>query len=250
MSRKTDVFLLIVLVLASFSLGFVLNDYFYSGNGIQPVLTVLPEKTYSADIDIVAVRMQGEIGIVNTATVEIIEGKGRVLFSLNPFVEPDTQQSAEIAKNIAEEYTKKSLADKDVIYSIDAGNIQLVGGPSAGAALTAATIAAIEDKQIKEGVSMTGTIQQDGSIGQVGGIIEKFAASAERGKAIFLVPQGQSILQYYEPVLVREQRGPFVFERTNFIPKTLDLNEYAQEQEWGIEAIEVANIAEAMQYLI
>ncbi|MBN1940584.1 MAG: hypothetical protein JW772_00215, partial [Candidatus Diapherotrites archaeon] len=234
--RKTEFFLLIILVAATFSLGFMTSDYLrepsVTGN---IVLSELPEKTYEATIDIVAVRMQGEIGIVNTATVEIIEGRGRVLFSLNPFVEPDTQESAEIAKSVAEAYTQKSLAAWDVIYSIDAGNVQLVGGPSAGAALTAATIAAIEGKQIRGNVEITGTINSDGSIGQVGGIIEKIAASAQAGKTVFLLPQGQGVLQYYEPQVTREQQGPFVIERTTYVTKTLDLNEYVQEQGWGIE---------------
>jgi len=248
MMKKTEILLLAVLVIASFSLGFIVNDYAFPATE-RIVLQELPQKTYSAQIDIVAVRMQGEIGIVNTATVEITEGKGRVLFALNPFVEPDTQQSAETAKLVAEEYTKKSLGDKDVIYSIDAGNVQLVGGPSAGAALTAATIAAIEETPLRTDVSMTGTILEDGSIGQIGGVLEKFAAVAEQGKTLFLVPKGQSMLQYYEPRIVREERGPFILERTQYIPKTLDLNEYAKEQGWTTEIKEVRNISEAMEYL-
>ena len=243
---------LLVLLAASFSLGFFASDFARQGtSGTQQtvVLAPLPEKSLSASIDIVAVQAQGQAGVVNTATVEVVPGKGRVLFSLNPFVEPDTQQSAEIAKTVAEAVTKKSLEGKDLIYSIDAGQTQLVGGPSAGAALAIATIAAIEEKQIKSNVEITGTINPDGSIGQIGGVLEKLAACVQNGKTLFLVPKGQSTLTYYQPQVTRQERNGFIIERTTYVPKTLDLNEYAKQQGWNIEIKEVADIQEAMQYL-
>jgi uncharacterized protein len=182
--------------------------------------------------------------------VEIQPGKGRVLFSLNPFVEPDTQQSAETAKEVAEQLTGNSLADKDVIYTIKAGDAQLIGGPSAGAALAIATIAAIEGKDINKSVEMTGTINPDGTIGQIGGVLEKAAACEQDGKQLFLVPKGQSTLQYYEPQTTRQQRGNFVIERTTYVVKTLNLNDYAKQQGWNLQIKEVTNIQEAMQYLL
>lgn len=253
MMKKAEIVLLFALLAVTFSLGFFTADYFSisKSTGLTGLaLNPLPEKTYSASIDIVAVNSQDNTGIVNTATVEIQKGQGRVLFSLNPFVEPDTQQSAEIAKAVAEKFTGTSLADKDVIYSIEAGSAQLVGGPSAGAAMTVATIAAIQEKQIKSNVEITGTINPDGSIGQIGGVIEKLAASAEKGKTLFLVPTGQSTATYYEPQTTREQRGNFIIERTTYVTKTLNLNDYAKQQGWNIEIKEVANIGEAMQNIL
>jgi len=253
MMKKAEIVLLVALLAVTFSLGLFTADYFSvsKATGLTGLsLTQLPEKTYSASIDIVAVNSQDNTGVVNTATVEVQPGQGRVLFSLNPFVEPDTQQSAEIAKTVAEIFTGTSLSDKDVIYSIEAGNAQLVGGPSAGAALTAATIAAIEQKQIKSNVAITGTINADGSIGQIGGVIEKLGATAQVGKTLFLVPRGQSTATYYEPQTTSERRGNYIIQRTTYITKTLDLNDYAKQQGWNIEVKEVANIQEAVQYLL
>ncbi|MDD5147999.1 MAG: hypothetical protein PHH08_00870 [Candidatus ainarchaeum sp.] len=253
MMRKTEMAVLFVLLAATFSLGFFTSDFYKqsAANNIGLAsLVQLPEKTLSASIDIVAVSSDGTTGSVNTATVEIQDGQGRALFSLNPFVEPDTQQSAETAKSVAEAYTKTSLSGKDVIYTIDAGNAQLVGGPSAGAALTAATIAAIEEKTINKNVEITGTINPDGSIGQIGGVLEKMSASAEKGKTLFLVPVGQGTLSYYEPRVTRQERNGFVIERTTYVPKTLNLNDYAKQQGWNIEIKEVADISEAVRYLL
>lgn len=250
MMKKTEIALLLVLLATTFSIGYLSSDYLQGKTTQLATLSLLPEKNLSATIDIVAVQAQGQAGVINTATVEIQLGQGRVLFALNPFIEPDTQQSAETAKNVAETITGKSLAGKDVIYSIDAGNIQLVGGPSAGAALAIATIAAIEQKEINQNVEITGTILPDGSIGQIGGVIEKLAACAENGKTVFLVPKGQSIVNYYEQQITREQRGNFIIERTTYVPKTLNLNDYAKEQNWNIEIKEVANIQEAMQQIL
>jgi uncharacterized protein len=251
MMKKLEMTVLFVLLVATFSLGFFSADYFNAApkQSGAVILPLAPQKILSASIDIVAVNSQDNTGIVNTATVEIQPGQGRVLFSLNPFVEPDTQQSAETAKAVAEAFTQTSLKNSDVIYSIEAGNARLVGGPSAGAAITAATIAAIEGKTIKSNVEITGTINTDGSIGQIGGIIEKLGACAENGKTLFLVPKGQSTISYYEPKITRQERGNFIIERTTYVTKTLNLNDYAKQQGWNIEIKEVANIEEAMQYL-
>jgi uncharacterized protein len=112
-----------------------------------------------------------------------------------------------------------------------------------------ATIAAIQEKKIKKGVAITGTIQPNGSIGAVGGIIEKAAAFAENGGKLLLVPRGQGTLTYYEQQVKEERRGPFIFKRINYIPKTINLNDYTKEQ-WGMETKEVSNIKEAVELMI
>ena len=209
----------------------------------------LPEKTLTASVPIVAVTASGDKGVLSNAVVEISPGKGRLLLNTNPFVEPDTQQSIETAKTIAEQFTKHSLADRDVIYSIENSEAKLVGGPSAGASFAVATIAAIENRQINAETVMTGTIEEDGSIGQIGGVIEKAQAAAEAGKKLFLVPLGQSKIVYYSKETTQEKRGNFTIQRTRYVPKTLDLNEYALEQ-WGIQVKEVKNIQEAVDLMI
>ena len=62
----------------------------------------------------------------------------------------------------------------------------------AGGALTVATIAALLNQTVKEGVVMTGTINEDGTIGSVGGVLKKAKAAKEIGAIVVLVPKGQS----------------------------------------------------------
>lgn len=199
----------------------------------------------SASAAIVAVSDSGT-GVVGKATVEVRQGKGRVLFNTNPFVEPDTQYSIETAKSVAESVTGLGLSDKDLIYSIETPQAKLVGGPSAGAALCIATIAAISGKNVRKDVAITGTIQPNGYIGQVGGILEKAQAAAEKGFKLFLVPKGQSTVVVYERKET-EKKGPgFIFRRVYYEPRQIDLNEAMFEQ-YGMQVIEVSNIHEAMK---
>ncbi|MCL4533850.1 MAG: hypothetical protein M1370_01645 [Bacteroidetes bacterium] len=65
-----------------------------------------------------------------------------------------------------------------------------VDGPSAGAMMTVATMAALLGHSVNPDVVMTGTINPDGTIGPVGGIPQKIDGAAEKGKKVVLVPAG------------------------------------------------------------
>jgi len=208
--------------------------------------TPLGGGAYFSKVNIVAVTSRGT-GILSKAEVEIREGKGRVLFSVNPFVEPDTQYSAETAKRVAEAFTGKSCENKDIIYTIKAGQSRLVGGPSAGAALALASIAAIEHKNLRDDVAITGTIQENGGIGQIGGVVQKATAAAKNGIKIFLVPRGQSKGVFYEKKTTERRGYGLVFQRTYYEPVEVDLNK-AFFEEYGMQVIEVSSIGEAAAY--
>jgi uncharacterized protein len=66
-----------------------------------------------------------------------------------------------------------------------------IDGPSAGALMTAAVLAGYLGDEINPDVTMTGTINPDGTVGPVGGIPHKIEGAAARGKKIVLVPGGQ-----------------------------------------------------------
>lgn len=66
-----------------------------------------------------------------------------------------------------------------------------IDGPSAGALMTIATLAAILGDEIPADFAMTGTINPDGSIGPVGGIPQKIDGAAKDGVKTVLVPAGQ-----------------------------------------------------------
>ena len=134
--------------------------------------------------------------------------------------------------------------------TIENSQAQLVGGPSAGAAFTLATIAAIEKKAADPNTAITGTINSDGSIGQIGGVIEKATAAAEKGLELFVVPKGQRIFMIYQPQTQEIQRGSLKIMRTFYVPKRIDLQEYLKEQGYSIQIAEAANIIEAAKLML
>lgn len=73
---------------------------------------------------------------------------------------------------------------------IDSGR---VGGPSAGLAFTLAVIDVLTEGDLTGGasVAVTGTINEDGTVGEVGGVVQKAAAAADAGADIMLVPPGE-----------------------------------------------------------
>jgi PDZ domain-containing protein len=71
--------------------------------------------------------------------------------------------------------------------AIDSGN---VGGPSAGLAFTLSIIDVLTEGELTggEAVAVTGTIEPDGTVGPVGGVVQKIAAVRDAGIKILLVP--------------------------------------------------------------
>ncbi|PIU21672.1 MAG: hypothetical protein COT15_01045 [Candidatus Diapherotrites archaeon CG08_land_8_20_14_0_20_34_12] len=250
MAIQREYIILATIAIFIFGLGFFSAMLFAPAKIVeqQTVLKVIEQGTKSeAQVNIVAVSNTGE-GLLSKAKVEIIDGQNRILFNTNPFVEPNTQYSIELAKKTAEQITGKSLQNKDIIYSVEETKAKLIGGPSAGAALTIATIAAIEGKKVKTDIAITGTILPNSFIGEVGGILEKATAAGKKGIKIFLVPKGMSKLTVYEKN-VEEQKGPgFVMQKVWYTPKLVDLNEAMKE--YGMEVIEVSKIEDAVKYAI
>jgi len=204
--------------------------------------------TTERTIPIVAVSNNG-IGVVGNLTVKLIPGNNNVLINTNPFLETDIQYSVNKAVTVAKLRSNYDF-DRDFLFDFKAGNAQLIGGGSAGAAITIATIAALQNKTLKKDAVITGTINVDGTIGRVGGIIEKAKAVADANYKYFLIPKGQSKITYYEKVVTKEPVG-FGFEilNTRYVPKTIDLKEVAKK-EWGLEIVEVSTIDDALPYFI
>ena len=87
-----------------------------------------------------------------------------------------------------------TLLDKDLHnYRLSYTLGGLIDGPSAGTLATSGVIALMRGEKIPEDVSMTGTINPDGTVGPVGGIPEKVRGAAESGKKRFAIPLGQRI---------------------------------------------------------
>jgi len=190
-------------------------------------------------VPIVAVNQDGSDGQVGEVTVKLIPGKSNILVETDPFLALDLQFSANTAVVTALQETHNFNPGKDFIVSYDI-NSDIVGGGSAGAATTLATIAALEDREIKEGVAITGTVLPDGSIGPVSGVLLKAKAVADAGYTVFLIPKDQSVV--YE-----ENQGPVLFLDPTAVLRTIDIK--AAAELWGLEIIEVETIKDAEEHL-
>ena len=139
------------------------------------------------------ITVNGDEGSYLNAQVVVTNGTGHVFVDTNPFTQVDLQGSARIAAMVASDVLGINEKLYDFYYVIEI-NSPVIGGPSAGGALTVATIAAINNWKIKPGIEMTGMIDPDETIGPVGGIPYKLQAAAANGATVFLVPQGQLVV--------------------------------------------------------
>lgn len=190
----------------------------------------------SAKITLVAVSGDGE-GILSNLEVEVVPGRGRILLTAEPLTGVNTQSSERVAAEIASKITKTSLEDKDVIFTINSG-ANIVDGPSAGAAMTVATISAITGNAFRNDTMLTGTIEEDGTVGQVGGILKKAKAVTDSGAKQFLIPKGQRVQTEY--VKKTESPAPGIYIDT-LQPVSIDVVDYAKSK-WDMDVREVGSI--------
>ncbi|MDY6930309.1 MAG: S16 family serine protease [Halobacteriota archaeon] len=197
---------------------------------------------------LVAVNGSDNTGTLGEVSVEIVEGQGRVLINTNPFIEADTQLSAKIAVEVAQNFTGKSLLQNDVIITFDLNDTIMLGGPSAGAIMTTVAIAAIEDRDLRDDVLVTGTIEPSGWVGSVNGVLEKAQAATDDGASTFLVPHGGSLVRLNEKVIEEERILFFTIERVRYDSKIVDLNDYLNESD--MEVVEVFTINDVVDYML
>jgi len=242
--KKTNyssyVSILLIGVLIGFGISLI---FYYETSEIKNNITYQkPPATLYAEINLVAVDQNGN-GVATPLTVEIIPGDGKVLTNIEKLLFwVDTQYSIQTARDVAKNITKINTDDYDLIYSIKT-NATLVGGPSAGAALTVATVAALKNKTLKNDIIITGTVGPDGTIGEVGGILEKAKAAKDVGIKVFLVPLGQGEQTYLKPKETCVKRAGFIFCETTYEQITVNIGD-----DVGISVIEVKTIDEALKY--
>jgi uncharacterized protein len=181
-------------------------------------------------------------GALADLVVERSAGDGAVFvrFSGNsPLINPDTQTSLRTALEVAQRVSGKSLSGKNLYYSISTSS-DVVGGQSAGAAMTVATIAVLKGEALRPDALVTGTIQPDGGIGPVGKVYQKALALKAEGYNLFVVPQGEGKQSVPAESCEEKQgsNGPEKECTTTY--KTVDI-----EKETGVHIVEVQNIREA-----
>jgi len=159
-------------------------------------------------------------GILTTITADVRSGSGGVYVDIEPFISVETQNSAKVAAQQAAIAAGVELGRFDVFYKIKA-NTEVVDGPSGGQALALLAYSEFSGKALRADMTATGSIEADGSIGRVGGVLEKAEAAQAGGVKLFLVPLGQAV-----------QDG-------------VDLTQHAQAR-WGMQVVEVRNASESI----
>jgi len=178
--------------------------------------------TTSREVNMAAVVSENSGGIF-VLHVKVQPGNGSVYTSINPRIGFSTQESEQEAVDYAFSQSDVDQSGCDVLFSMS-GNFgsNKIDGPSAGGAMSVAVKAALTNRSIRRDVVMTGTISQDGDVGEVGGIIEKALAAKEAGAKYILVPK----MMMHEALLLS-----------------------AVSQDGGFSAIEVTNFSEAERIL-
>jgi len=184
-------------------------------------------------------------GVMATLSVDAKPGIGRTLVDINQILFwMDTQDSIRTAKIVARDITGIDLSRYDIIYSIQA-NASAIEGPSAGAAMAIATILELENKTYNEDVTITGTLNENGEIGKVSGIVAKAEATETAGMKLLVIPVGQKTYTVYSEEKNCEDYLLTKICRTVTKPEDVDV-----EEKVGIRVVEASNIQEALKYFL
>ena len=237
------IFLLIFSLLSQFSIAI-------SPGQIEGGVVSLNYRSVTVYAPAVASTDNGYVGVISTITVTIQDnGSGRVFVDTLPLTQIDMQGSARLAVKVASALVENdntcniSTSDYDFFFVVRT-SAPIIGGPSAGAVMAAATIALLENWTIDNKTIMTGMINPDGSIGPIGGIPQKIDAAYSVGATRFLIPKGQDT--YTETITETTVENGWTQVVTH--PVTRKVSDYAMEN-YGVEIVEVEDINDALHYI-
>lgn len=182
----------------------------------------------------------GEQGTLLFARVIATNGTGHVFVDTSPYTQVDLQGSARLAAMVASDVLGIDQRNYDFYYIIEI-NSPIIGGPSAGGALTVATIAAVKNWTLDPDVVMTGMINPDESIGPVGGIPYKLEAAAASNYTLFLIPEGQGKVNLTK--LITRAKGNTII--TGDVEETIDILKLGKDLNVTVE--EVGTIQEVVK---
>ncbi|MFP4112095.1 MAG: S16 family serine protease [Candidatus Woesearchaeota archaeon] len=181
----------------------------------------------SGHIKLLAVQQAGDdySGSIADLYLEISQGSGRVFIDTFPLSKVDTQISTRFAKETVCNFLDMDCSNYDFFYTIRSDSV-IIGGPSAGGAIAALTFATLQDLDIDESVSITGTINSGGLIGPVSGLRAKIDAASEEGISTILIPGGMTL--------------------RNEDNETIDIIDYGEDR--GVRVVDIYTIEDAVFY--
>ncbi len=238
----------------------LLGFFIISSSFLQFTSAVFPGEIYEDNVVLtyrnvtvyapaVAETDNGYVGVISTITVTIqSNGSGRVFVDTLPLTQIDMQGSARLSVKVAKALVKnddRCEIDPDSydFFFVVRTNSPIIGGPSAGGVMTAAVVSLLENWTMDNKTVMTGMINPDGSIGPIGGILQKIDAAYSVGATRFLLPKGQ--MTYTEMVTEATNENGWVQTNTKLVIR--NVADYALDN-YGIEAVEVEDINDALLY--
>ena len=152
---------------------------------------------FNASINIPAV--YGDQGSIIHFDIMGKEGNENIFLKIDPIFADNTQESILTAYYLAKNLSNNTNCS---YYVITNDSSEYLSGPSGGAAFFLGFYSAMTGKKIRDDALVSGTIEQDGTLGPIGGILEKSSVAKSIGKEYFVTPD-----LYTGDVLLIENNG-------------------------------------------
>lgn len=124
---------------------------------------------------------------------EVVYKDGETTKSANAQGKKEMLKSEETAAIAAANFLKNAQPDKPLNWKVSDIEFVMkrVGGPSAGLAFSLALIAKLSNPELVSGrkIAVTGTINQNGRVGSIGGIDQKLISAHDAGATIAVIPR-------------------------------------------------------------
>ena len=169
-----------------------------ASNVLKPgdVITAIDGKSFMNRLDFMERVQQYEAGDKIVLTIER-DGKERIVKTL---IQPIDQSGSRVGIGIYE-----PLPVQDVLTEPEVSfELTNVGGPSAGLMFTLELYDQLTPGDLANGklIAGTGTVDEKGSVGPIGGAWQKIVAADESGAEVFFVPEGSN---YEEAIESRDR---------------------------------------------
>ncbi|MEM3883712.1 MAG: S16 family serine protease [Methanothrix sp.] len=141
----------------------------------------------NATIHAPAVILQTNNGTLTIIKLNVTTGTGIVNITGPLSVGQSTINSSEAAAIVASSKLGLNYKNYNFHYQIN-DNFANVSGPSAGTAMTLLALSALSHKSLLDNFTVTGVINYNGTIGEIGGVYDKIEAAKARGMSFIMVP--------------------------------------------------------------
>lgn len=146
---------------------------------------------YSNTIPLLAVNELSNGDIVGGSkidlTLKIKPGSGEIFTDLNSIKEIDTQISIFNSQKVACNLFELDCENYDFYYEFH-GDSFILKGPSASSAIAILVATTMQNQKLDPTITMTGSLNSGGIIGNVGGVEEKIETATQEGLQNILIP--------------------------------------------------------------